>query len=268
MSQENRVYGEEEVRSLLRRAQELQRGEECVAETGLSLDEIREVAARVGIDARYVDAAAAGIGPVESKPGRRFLFGGPSSVEVSRVLKSGELTEDEWGAIVDVLQRDFETLGKTGHHGRSRTWGTGEHDLLEAQVVVQSRENVSAIRVTRRFEGLLALSTIIGSVAVLAGTPIALSILGSILDFPIAAGLLVAAGGVSGLALGVRSLYGRFTRNQQRRLSELVTRIEALTRRDAAQVAPRTDAWSGLAEAAPEGLEAVRPRAAERDRAR
>ena len=264
MSQENRVYGEEEVRSLLRRAQELQRGEEGVAEAGLSLDEIREVAARVGIDARYVDAAAAGIGPVESKPGRRFLFGGPSSVEVSRVLKSGELTEDEWGAIVDVLQRDFETLGKTGHHGRSRTWGTGEHDLLEAQVVVQSRENLSAIRVTRRFDGLLAVSTVTGAVTALVSTMIA----ASFVDFPIAAELLVAAGGLSGLALGMRSLYGRFTRNQQRRLSELVTRIEALTRRDAAQVASRTDAWSGLDEAAPESLEAVRPRAAERDRAR
>lgn len=266
MSQENRVYGEEEVRSLLRRAQELQRGESGDAEagTGLSLLEIREVAARVGIDARYVDAAAAGIGPVESRPGRRFLFGGPSSVEVSRVLKGGELTEDEWGAIVDILQRDFETLGKTGHHGRSRTWGTGEHDLLEAQVVVQSHDNLSAIRVTRRFDGLLVISTIVGSATALVSTMIA----ASFVDLPIAAELLIGAGGLSGLALGMRSLYGRFTRNQQRRLSELVTRIEALTRREPAQVASHADRLLELDEAAPESVDAVRSRPSERERAR
>ena len=67
------------------------------------LERVRRVAARVGIDARYVDAAAAGIGPVESKPGRRFLFGGPSSVEVSRVLEATDryhLGDARWHSIV------------------------------------------------------------------------------------------------------------------------------------------------------------------------
>ena len=242
MPDEHRVYSEEEVRDLLRRARELQSGSGGRAETGLTIVELHEIAARVGIETQYVDAAAAGLGPASEETGRRYLLGGPLGVEVNRLLKRGDLTEDEWGAILDELRRAFETLGKAEQQGRTRTWGTGTNDLLEVQVVSQSRGDSTAIRVTRRFEGLIGVSAMVGSMTAILGTLFVVSAL----ELPLAVELAAAAGGLSGLALAARGLYGRFTRRQQRMLSDLVARFEAITREGAPPVALReTDASEG-----------------------
>jgi hypothetical protein len=223
MSQGDRVYGEEEVNALLKRALELQTAEGHQPVTGLSLDEIREIAARVGIEPRYLLAAAVDFDRPESEPKKRYLVGGPSAVDVSRVI-SGEIGEEEWGVIVDELQRTFGELGRTDRHGRNRTWGGSDRGLVEIQAAVQSKDGMTSIRLTRRFEGLVGLTVGVGSILSL----LASLVVAGALDLPLLAELAIAGGGVSGVGLLFRSLYGRFTRRQRSDLAALLGRLEGI----------------------------------------
>jgi hypothetical protein len=223
MSQGDRVYGEEEVNALLKRALELQTAEGHQPVTGLSLEEIREIAARVGIEPRYLLAAAADFDRIEPEQKKRYLVGGPSAVDASRVI-NGEIGEEEWGVIVDELQRTFGELGRTDRHGRNRTWGGSDRSLVEIQAAAQAKDGVTAIRLTQRFDGMVGLSVGTGGILSL----LAAFVFVAANDLPLLLELAIAGGGLSGIAVLFRSFYGRFTRRQRAKLSALLGRIEGI----------------------------------------
>jgi hypothetical protein len=247
MDRSERAFTEAEVRALLKRAGDLQRLEGGGETDGLSLDEIREIAARVGIEPRFVDAAAAGLGSVDRDPARFHLLGAPQVIEVVRVANRGAVSDEEWGTIVDELQRRFGALGTSDRHGHVLTWGTGDRDLMEVQVSVQSREEVTSIRITRRFEGLVGVSSIVGLFVVLA-TVVALF---TGITLPLAVELALGGGLILVLVAVFRRLYARFVDGQRRQLDEIAARLEVGLRRPA--IVGRPAATS--ASAADEGVE-------------
>jgi hypothetical protein len=91
---------------------------------GLTLDELKEIGADLGITPDFIErAAAARKARVTAKPDQKIL-GIPVSVE--RVLALPRpLTDDEWGLLVADLRDTFAARGAVENHGSLRQWTNG-----------------------------------------------------------------------------------------------------------------------------------------------
>ena len=88
---------------MLKRATELQGAQGPAGGTsGLSLDELEQIAAEAGIDPNYVKAAA-----LELEEGRTDtsypVWGGPTSIDLERIVE-GEMTEAKWEEAVGEIR--------------------------------------------------------------------------------------------------------------------------------------------------------------------
>ena len=108
----DRRYNEEEIRAVLGRAiarQEAARHPEPY-DDGLTLDELRRIAAEVGVEPRFVEAAAAELdrpaAPEASKA--HPLLGGPLHVRAERVVQN-ELTEADVAPLLEALRAGLKT---------------------------------------------------------------------------------------------------------------------------------------------------------------
>ena len=92
--------GEQTRENIIRQAAALQAAKRDFT-TGLTLDEIRRVAAEAGIDPQFIEQAAAGAPlpvPVQAKPG---FWGGRYRLERERLVDH-EVDGEEWSEMVDV----------------------------------------------------------------------------------------------------------------------------------------------------------------------
>lgn len=109
MSSPDRRYNEEEIRVVLERAiarQEAARHPEPY-EDGLTLDELRRLAAEVGVEPRFVEAAAAELDRPAAQESNPFL-GGPLHVRAERVVE-GELAEADVAPLIEALRDGLKT---------------------------------------------------------------------------------------------------------------------------------------------------------------
>lgn len=83
--QQNRLYSEKEIAALFRRASELQNAETAGTAPGLSFSEVERIARDLGIDPRYVEAAAMDLRAGGSPAEKRSLIGAPVLIEGGRL---------------------------------------------------------------------------------------------------------------------------------------------------------------------------------------
>lgn len=99
----SRRFSEEEFAVILRKASELQERRHAEpGHRGLTLDEIRQIAAEAGIDARYVDRAVAslpGAGETDSHP----FLGAPYAWRYQRTVE-GRVPEDAMGQLLEAVR--------------------------------------------------------------------------------------------------------------------------------------------------------------------
>ena len=126
MSQERR-YDEQEVAEILERATALKRTGRPVhspASTGLTLAQLQEIGAEVGIPAERIAEATRAVASRIPSPQVRTFLGAPRSV--SRTVSILRPLDDaEWTRLVVDLR---ETFGAEGHirvHGPLRSWSNG-----------------------------------------------------------------------------------------------------------------------------------------------
>lgn len=149
----NRRFSEQEFALILRRAQDLQEGAPDVARAGrsagLTLPEIRQIAAEVGIDARFIEMAATTL-PAAPQPSH-VLTGAPWQWEIHRVV-SGQPTEDQKGRVLDAIRTvikqkgDIETV-----YGRFE-W-TYDDELGPVQVRVVPDQGATRVEVSAQRGG-------------------------------------------------------------------------------------------------------------------
>lgn len=108
MPDADRQYTEDEVRELLARAVERQEADRRHAHTahGLTLEEVERIAAEVGIDPRYVAAAAEDLERTASLAGINPYLGGPLRIERERTVE-GRLTEADVAPLVEALRTAY-----------------------------------------------------------------------------------------------------------------------------------------------------------------
>ena len=111
-----RRFGDEEIQRILARAAEMQergqsRGGGSGGAGGLTLEDLRQVAAEAGIDPKYVDLAAVEPPPTRTSGTEAAWAGGPVSWS-GAALVEGEVPEEDRDRLVQAIRRVTGRQGK------------------------------------------------------------------------------------------------------------------------------------------------------------
>lgn len=229
-------YSDEEFALILERAAALQdRAEGSAARipgqtdhpagsVGLSLAEVRDIAGEVGLEARFIDEAAASLAlsPAETPAG---LLGGPIMSQVGRSLDR-PLTGGEQMELVEAVRSMLNHHGKVKEVMGAVEWkSVGRLD--EMMVTITSSDNDSSVRVHTDASGLAALTWVGSITAGLVAGGMAVEVLDPSSILMTAS--LIGTGGAVGIGVA-RTIWSRATkalrRKSERLLDEITRRFE------------------------------------------
>jgi len=148
----SRRYNEKEFALIFKKASELQASEAPVdSSAGMSLAELEQIARETGLDPALIRRAAADLDTrVTDRAPSRFL-GAPSTLRLERTI-DGEISPDEYEAIVLEIQRTVGGMGAASTLGRTLQWtsaGTGRRRLSGrmVQVTLTPKNGRTTIRI-------------------------------------------------------------------------------------------------------------------------
>ena len=238
----SRRFNDEEVALIIKRAAELQQTERLEQEPGnaMTLAEVEQIAKEAGIEPQLIRRAALGLDrPAESNRPSPWL-GAPTNLVFERVV-DGEISPDDYEALVNELRRTFGDNGMPSVLGRTLAWTTTPRGgrrrsrgrQIDASVI--TRGGVTTIRVEEDM-GNVAAGLFAGLVAGGGGgtTGITVGIGMAVFQSAAIAGLLwvAVAGGFYALA---RTIFSSVTSKREKQLRELVGRLEDQAREAIAQ---------------------------------
>jgi hypothetical protein len=237
-----RRYGETEVARILRRATELQQEEPVLARgrEGLSLAELEEIGAEVGIDPQFLRRAAVELDSTAGEPSGWARVLGERVTLLQETVVPGELGEGGFERLVPVIQEVAEDFGQASLLGRTLTWRAETASKTRSlQVMVTSRNGETHIRVEERLHqfasGLFGgtLGGVGGGVGLGVGLPVGIEVLGSALfatAFPL---------GILGITfLTARKIYQAVARRRKKVLALLLQRLADAVADDVAEGPP------------------------------
>lgn len=144
-----RLYSDQEISAILKRAGELQATGSDAETHGLSLEELQAIAAEVGLDPKLVAAAAAELQHAGVDKKRSSLLGAPLSIYLERVIP-GEVSEARWSEVAEKVGEAFDMVGRSGQVGDALEWThTGER--VHLQVTVRPHGGQTKVRVVGKF---------------------------------------------------------------------------------------------------------------------
>ncbi len=121
-SPSDRIYSEEEIGRLLKRAAELQGKSGGRPTLGLTLPELQQLARESDIDPSFIEAAALELAGADTEDESGF-FGGPLTLTIRRRIQ-GKVSEDTFNRMVSEARRRFKRTGTTSAVGSTREWAT------------------------------------------------------------------------------------------------------------------------------------------------
>jgi TM2 domain-containing membrane protein YozV len=216
-----RSFSEEQVRAIISGAIRRQEAARKVADTdGLTLEEIRRLAAEVGIDPKYVVAAASELEGEDEEALAARLLGGPLKVSYERFVE-GSLSEEGIAAMVREIRSTLRQYrGNLEVLGASFDWvpppNAGEDLLIQAQ----SEDGHTRIYISQKFAGWAILSYFLLMVPLIVGILLTVTAPSS-MAFAALAGLMA-------LVLVSRFTFGMVTRKRSEKLRKLADRLEAI----------------------------------------
>lgn len=237
-----RVYGEEEIGRILKRATELQHREPSAPPAGVTLAELEDIAREAGIDPSYLRRAALEVDSGVSDPSFWDKVIGEEWMLVRDVSIPGELTQDGFERIVEAIHSRSKEHGQPSLLGRTLTWRAETANKTRTiQVVVTSRDGTTQIRLEENlsqvavglFSGVTAGAGLGFGLGL--GLPIGIEVLGSAL-FATAAPL-----GMIGVSfVACRAIYRGMVKRRRAHMADLFDRIvsEATAAIDQATLEP------------------------------
>ena len=225
---DSRIPGTELTR-VLAAASELQRRSDHAREDSFSVSELESAAAEVGIDPRFVRAAARAL--IEEQETRRVGLLGPESVWTAEEWVRGTLSDDDARRLIAHLQTAVPVAGGTIESPTEGVWRLADGGRATVQVT-RTGDEVSLAVVTDR-KGL-KIGLLGGGVAagVLVGTQVAAAAIFTLPMemfelFPLIVTGGGAAGGLAGGAAGV-GIWRGVARRWKRRARTALERARAL----------------------------------------
>jgi hypothetical protein len=227
---DERRYSDEEFALILRTASEVTAGPDpAPAREGLTLSEIQEIAADVGIDPGRVSKAAVLL-PAHGDAATLRLLGGPPRLRLEHTVP-GVVPPERLGRIIDVVRRALDTQGETREVFGALEW-KGSTAVTAAAVSVTPREGETVLQASvNRIEGMMGTLMGIGMGGAFVFSLLGVALLGES-GVGIAAGVLT---GMSGGFLFARTLWKRSTRKWRGRLLQL---MDAMAREAEVAVGP------------------------------
>lgn len=226
-----RRYSDREIALILTRTAELQatRAAESELTSGLTQDELEQIAREAGLDPRYLHTAIAELDTGKPTTQSRWL-GGSTWLQLERSV-DGEVPESEYEALVEIIHRTLGEVGQPSVLGRTFRWHAltgvgGQHAHgREIEVAVASRNGVTTIRIHEKLRAL-ATQIFLGGIAGGGSTIGTFAAIGG-------ATLLGPVGAVGGLLLGLGAAYGVarafFSNRAEKRSAQLRTLLDRLT---------------------------------------
>ncbi len=225
--QKERRYSEEEFALILRKASEIQLSDgsqpgRAVA-GGLTLDEIRSIAAEAGIDPEAVTRAVSIIGALEwdEKSGlAAAIFGGPDKYHLDCEIP-GTLPPEEMGRILEEIRRAAEHQGAASEVLGGMEWKTvGE--LSAVNVNISPRGKSTSIQIVGN-RGPAAGMTFIFPMM---GAGVLVGILGATFEPTSAVGIVSLVAGTLGAGfLTARTIWSSTSKKFRARLTRLMDRV-------------------------------------------
>lgn len=121
-----KLYDRKEIGAILKKATENSSADEPDTTMGLSINELRQLAADVGIDPEQIDRAVAEV-EVDSGKSVRSFWGGPFSFN-SHFLVDQEITAGQWEEMLISIREFFQSKGEVTARDSvwewSSPWGT------------------------------------------------------------------------------------------------------------------------------------------------
>jgi hypothetical protein len=222
-----RRYSDEEFALILRKASEIQASSGSqtgpASTGGLTLDEIRSIAAEAGIDPEAVTRAASVLGALEGDERSGFavaIFGGPSKYHLDCEIP-GQIPPEEMGRILEQIRRAAEHQGEASEILGGVEWKTvGE--LSAINVNITPRGDSTSIQVV----GDRGPASGITFIFPMAGAAILVGALGAGLEPTSATGIISLVTGTLGAGfLTARTIWAASSRKFRRRLARLMEAV-------------------------------------------
>jgi hypothetical protein len=222
-----RLYGDEDIGRILKRATELQRREPTAPPAGVTLEELEEIASEAGIDPTYLRRAAMELDAGRTKPGGWLKLLGDDVGLVYETTLPGEAAEEDFERILATIQATSKDHGQPSVFGRTLTWRAETASKSRTvQVVVTSRDGTTHIRAEENLTQMAGqiFGGVIGGggvgVGIGVGLPIGIQVLGSALFATLAPIGVVGIGYVA-----ARGIYRTVVGHRRRALSALFDRV-------------------------------------------
>ena len=222
-----RIYGDEEIGQLLKRATELQHREPSApSSAGLTLQELEEVALEAGIDPRFLQRAALELGTSPTDAGLWTKVVGDELLLIRETTVPGELDDDGFERVVNVIQLGTREHGQPSLLGRSLTWRAETPTKSRTvQVTVTSRDGQTHVRLEENLHQLAGgvFGGGVGGVGIGVGVGMGIPLAGWL-----GSGLFAVAAPLGFLALsylGAREAYRAVTRKRRSVMGELFDKI-------------------------------------------
>ena len=260
----NRRFNDEEVALIIKRAAELQQTEAIADEStnALTLTEVEQIAKEAGIDPSLIRRAALTL----DRPGEvnrpSPWVGAPTRLVFERVV-DGEVSSDEYEALIDIVRRTLGDNGLPSVLGRTLAWSSSMQGSRrrshgrQVDVNIVSRGGVTTIRVEeelRNIAGALFGGLVGGGGGGSTGISVGIG-MEVFNSLPIAA--MIWVGVASSFYLLARTLFARTSEKREKQLRELITRLEEQVSAGIATKAAQVGASTPRSIAAGEGTPAT-----------
>ena len=203
----NKTYTEAEISDIISQAVHLQAIEGTIGQEGLTLEEIKQVAAEAGIAPQFIEIASSA-----SANHKKAFLTIPTAISRS-VFVNGELTNEAWDKMVHQFVRAFGGPGETRVQPQKRSW-TRDNTRFTAEQVGDQFVLHAEADWSKELEIPIAF-TIVGAIAA-----VMLSLVG----------LLAAEWGIGLIALvfgiAVAGFFSTFRSRRVNRLNEMTQRFE------------------------------------------
>lgn len=145
----SRLYSDQEISSILKRAGEMQATESPEETHGLSLEELQHIAAEVGLDPKIIAMAATELEHSGIEEKSYGLLGASTSMYVERVIP-GEINQALLPEVAAKIGEAFGMVGRSGQVGKSLEW-THSTERTNLQVTVMPHNGQTKVRVIGKF---------------------------------------------------------------------------------------------------------------------
>jgi hypothetical protein len=216
-SDQTRRFTDREVALVLRKASEMEEAEGTVGGGGLSLADLEEIGAEVGISARALQRAVADL---DAKAGGNPFAKGQLVNQAIRAV-DGDLTEEAVAELIRHVDGTSDQVGVVTEALGSVQW-TAQDRLRTTQVSITPSESETRIRVVER--ATARLRRLVSVVPVMTGSALVAGTIGQFDPTSGMVALFTAMGGALGAVVG-RILWSKISKASRARVKQVAAEL-------------------------------------------